>query len=452
MREALAVCGAGETILAAVSGGADSVCLLVLLCELAGECGFSVEAVHVNHGLRGEAADADEAFVRELCEKLAVPLTVVRADVAEMAARERLSLEEAGRETRYRIFYETAVEQRIKWIATAHHMDDNAETVLYRLARGTGLRGLTGIPPVRELGEGVNVLRPLLSCSREEIRAELLRRDKPWREDRSNKDPRFARNVIRGEVLLVLKAQVNDRAAEHIAQTAESLREVQAYLEAEAEKYCDTHLQRDENGLSVSAREIGALPAALGKEILRKMIEETCGGTRDLGAVHLNAVYALLTQETGKCVSLPCGAEAARSYDRILIHRAEREQTEPVEIPVPGRVILPDGRILTAERKSLKTGETFPKSSCEIWLDYGKIKGAIFLRTAQEEDYLVLDSSGHRKGLNRWFIDRKIPREKRSRMPLLACGSHVLWIVGERMSADAGIAESTEDVLVVKVF
>ena len=453
VREALRELGVrtGDRMLACVSGGADSVCLLVLAAEIGAEDGLAPEAVHVNHGLRGAEADADEELVRQLCEERGVPLHVVRADVAGEAEARHLSLEEAGREVRYRVFLKTAVERNICWILTAHHMNDNAETVLYRLCRGTGLSGLAGIPAVRELAEGIRVIRPLLSCSHEEICEELRARGVAWREDASNEEGCYARNVIRGQVMPVLEARINERSAEHIAAAAQALREVWEYLGAEAEGFLAEKTVREDGALCVDAQELAALPAALAVEVLRRMIGETCG-LRDVGAVHLEAVRSLAGARTGAKVSLPGGGYAERAYEKIAVRRGEEAQAPaPRAVTVPGRYELPDGQVLVLERKTLEKGDTFPKIPCETWLDYATINDAIFLRSAQEGDWLVCDREGHKKSLNRWFIDQKVPRAKREKMPVLACGSHVLWIVGERASMACMVTDTTREVLAARV-
>ena len=451
MREWLRGCGADGGILAAVSGGADSVCLLVLLAELSSEMGFRLEAVHVHHGLRGEAADGDEAWVRELCSRLGVRLTCLRADVASLARREHLGTEEAGRKARYDAFYKTAVERSICNVAVAHNLEDNAETVLYRLARGTGLRGMTGIPAVRELPGGIRVIRPLLGESRQAIREELRARGISWREDATNAEEIYARNVIRAQVLPVLEDKINEKAAEHIAQAARFAGEAQAYLEEEARRAVQGQLQREKGQVRIPAELLTGLPPVIAKTVIRQRIEEVCPGIRDVAAVHLEAVLDLCGQGTGKGVSLPGGARAERSYENLVFTRAEEEAFSSVKLTVPGEYPLPGGRILTLAKKRPEKGETFPKSSCEKWFDYATINDAVFLRTAQEEDYLICDREGHKKSLNRWFIDEKIPRAKRAVLPILACGHHVLWVIGCRASLGGAVTETTQEVLLVKV-
>ena len=202
----------GDGVLAAVSGGADSVCLLLLLCELAAELGIHVSAFHMNHGIRGAEADRDERFVEKLCGRMGVPLTVVHEKVGSYAADHGLSTEEAGRILRYRHLKETAEKYGCAKIAVAHHEDDDAETVLLNLFRGSGLPGLSGIRPVRE-----EIIRPLLCVSRKEIEEYLTSREHSWCEDSTNKENDYTRNKIRHKIL-PLMVEINEQAAKMIAE------------------------------------------------------------------------------------------------------------------------------------------------------------------------------------------------------------------------------------------
>ena len=201
----------GDGLLAGVSGGADSVCLLFLLDELKEELGIRLAAFHLNHGLRGAEADRDEAYVKEICGRLGIPLAVAHENVAEYAAARGISGEEAGRILRYEHMKETAEQFSCQKTATAHHRDDSAETVLFNMFRGSGLKGLSGIRPVR--GE---VIRPLLCLSRAEIAGYLEERGIPWCEDSTNGENVYTRNRIRNQLLPWVKENINARAPEHI--------------------------------------------------------------------------------------------------------------------------------------------------------------------------------------------------------------------------------------------
>ena len=243
----------GDSVLAAVSGGADSVCLLLLLHEMAAELGIKVFAFHMNHGIRGAEADRDEQFVMELCERLNIPLTVAHEKVEEYAAERGLSGEEAGRILRYHHLGETAEKYQCAKIAVAHHEDDDAETVLLNLFRGSGLAGLSGIRPVRE-----NIIRPLLCVSRKEIEGYLNEQELSWCEDSTNKENDYTRNKIRNELLPWVTENINSRAAEHILAVSEFAAQADAYFEMEAERILEESCsKRREEGKQPNSKNAG---------------------------------------------------------------------------------------------------------------------------------------------------------------------------------------------------
>ena len=217
----------GDVVLAGVSGGADSVCLLLMLLEYRKHCDFFLEAVHVEHGIRGDASRRDAAFVKRLCEKRGVCCRIYPVDVPAYAKGHGLGVEEAARKLRYECFREAAEDYdgRPVKIALAHHADDNAETMLFRLIRGSGLHGLYGMRPARRLAEGVTVIRPLLGMERAEIEAYLEAQGQPYCRDATNEDTDYSRNRIRHKVMPELKA-VNTGAVHHMMQSAQMLREL----------------------------------------------------------------------------------------------------------------------------------------------------------------------------------------------------------------------------------
>ena len=266
----------GDGILAGVSGGADSVCLLFLLDELKAELGIRLAAFHLNHGLRGAEADRDEAYVKEICGRLGVPLAVAYENVAEYAASRGISGEEAGRILRYEHMKEAAERFSCQKTATAHHRDDSAETVLFNMFRGSGLKGLSGIRPVR--GE---VIRPLLCLSRAEIAGYLEERGIPWCEDSTNGENVYTRNRIRNQLLPWVKENINARAPEHILAAAELAAQADAYFAELAEK-----LLAAAGDLERLPEDAGDVPEALAVSIPTEIFDRQPGGPGISGAGH----------------------------------------------------------------------------------------------------------------------------------------------------------------------
>ncbi len=446
----------GDSVLAAVSGGADSVCLLFVLKNLCPRNGWRLRAFHLHHGLRGAEADRDEAFVRELCGRLQVPLTVVHRDVAAYAAAERISTEEAGRILRYGALEEEAE----AWgggvgdvkIAVAHHLDDQAETILHHLLRGSGLRGLSGMRPV----QGRKV-RPLLCVRREEILGYLAALGQDWCEDSTNASQDYTRNRIRGELLPLMARAVNQRAAEHICGAGELFFQADEYLLEQARKVMEAG--RGEGGTS-SEVELGIFLAqkpVIRSYMIRLMLEEQAPGQKNLTARHFRQIEELAKGPVGGCCDLPGRLAAGRGYDTLWVRRKDRGgHAGQASWPLGSGPAAWDPRTgagyaggLYFHTFSWQKGGEIQKNQYTKWFDYDKIKGTLSVRTRQGGDFLML-AGGGRKMVNRYMIDERIPKEERDRIPLLAEGSHVLWVIGYRISDYYKITAQTKNVLQVE--
>lgn len=389
----------GTAVLCAVSGGADSICLLHWLVER----GCLVHAAHYNHQLRGDASDRDEAFVTELCRAWGVPLHVGRADVAAEAAARGQGMEETARAMRYAFLADTAKAVGAARIATAHTADDNLETILLHLTRGCGLRGLAGIPPRRG-----NIVRPFLETERAEIVAVLDARGIAYVQDASNADERFSRNRIRARVIPVLRG-INEGVVANAARTARVVRAEDAYLDRLAAR-CD--LFTDNTPLAIRK-------AAL---LLRD------AGQDRYSEAHLRGIVALARGNAPSgTVHLPNGLTAVRSYGRITVTRdGAAAAPAPVTVHGPGRYRFGDWAVTVTAgicpEKNEKKADTF-------WLDCDRIVGEITLRARAGGDRIRLP--GRRtKTLQRLFIAEKVPASERAGMPVLADARGVLAVCG----------------------
>ncbi|HEX8926987.1 MAG TPA: tRNA lysidine(34) synthetase TilS, partial [Terriglobales bacterium] len=266
---------AGDRVGAAVSGGADSVALLRGLLALRDELGIVLSVVHVNHGLRAEAA-ADQRFVEELAASNSLQCHVVSCDVRALAAERRLSIEAAGRELRYRYFYRLISEGKLDKVATAHTRDDQAETVLLRMLRGAGTRGLAGVyRTVGDASEQGRIARPMLAISRAEVEAYLRGLGQPWREDESNRDPGYLRNRVRHELLPLLEREFNPNLRQILSETAEIAHEEEEFWAELAEQQLGKRLIRidGESAARLDVRRLSDLPIALQRRVLRAFAE-----------------------------------------------------------------------------------------------------------------------------------------------------------------------------------
>ena len=277
----------GDGIVLGLSGGADSVCLLFVLKELQKKIPFRLAAVHVNHNLRGDEACRDQEFSRLLCRDAGIPFFPVSVPVGELAAREKISLEEAGRRARYRAFARICRREGYEKVALAHHRDDLAETMLYHLARGTGIAGLCGIRPVSG-----NRIRPLLCVSRREIEAWLGEKGIVWQTDSSNLDDHFTRNKIRHHVADYLVKEINPEAVNHMADTAGELWELEELAEELTEE-CLKELAKKQKGGTFLEQGCLQKPAILRKRMLHTVIAREAGSARDITRAHVEAADSL---------------------------------------------------------------------------------------------------------------------------------------------------------------
>ncbi len=437
-----------DKIVAGISGGADSVCLFFVLLELCREYELELFAVHVNHGIRGAEAFEDEAFVKSLAREHKVAFEGFHADIPAMARERGVGEEEAGRIYRYKVMEEVRERYGADKIAVAHNQNDCAETVLLNLFRGTGLLGMSGIPPVRE-----RIIRPLLCVSRKEIEEWLLERQQPYRTDCSNFSDGYTRNRIRLHLLPMAEREVNEKAVEHTAKAAFFLREASDYIEKKIKEAFERNVSERNGAYSIRNGILEEEPVIV-KGAIRLALERLAGRRKDLESCHIDGVQNLFSKQTGKESCLPYGMKARRDYDGVLLLK---EGKEPVllengfAVLVPGKYPLPEGGEVCLELFPVeeKVAE-IPKNDCTKWFDYDRIKNGLSLRHKRTGDYLQIREDGGRKKLKDDLIDRKIPRQERERLWLLADGSHIMWVLGGRTSEGYRITEETVTILKVK--
>lgn len=404
----------GGIVLAAVSGGADSMCLLHLLCSLARESGFSVACAHYNHRLRGADSDEDAAFVRSYCEGAGIPFYLGSGDVRAAARADRRGLEETARDMRYAFLQETAQKLGGAIIATAHTADDNGETLLMRLARGTGLQGLCGIPPVRG-----NIIRPLLETTRAEVEAYLRENGIPHREDASNQDDAFTRNRLRRHVMPALKA-LTPAFPKNISVTTRLLREDEAYLSDLADRFLSENLREERR---LPAAKLSALPFPISSRVVRKL----CGA---VSAVQVDAVLALCQSPSPSAEAHLPGRRVYREYGDICFGAPRQAGTfAPVRLSAGETVVLP---VLGLKISCLlaNSGENVHNSFNTFLFDCDKIRGIITLRPRIPGDRIRLCGTGCTKSLKKLFIEKKIPAFRRERIPVIADEAGVLAVYG----------------------
>ena len=442
----------GGKVIVGLSGGADSVCLLYVLKNL----GMKPVAVHINHMIRGEEADRDEAFCKELCEKLEVPFKAYHKDIKAYAAAEKMTVEEAGRRFRYECFEKERKESGADKVAVAHNKNDLAETVIFNMTRGSGLNGLAGIKPVRD-----NIIRPLLDAKRSEIEEYLKELGQDFKTDSTNLSKDYDRNKIRHIVIPTL-LELNAGAIEHICEAAKDSEESYNYIkeisDAELDKYTDKQAMKI-NGDGCVVLETSGLKnetKLIREHIIHEAIALAAGRKKDITRRHIYDVEALLDNETGSSVNLPYGLTARISYDSLIIsvlsHKTDGLYKEIEAGVTEEKTVI---RINDDETLELWTEKRDPdtviiKNDYTKMADYGKIKDTLCIRNPMEEDYIVIDDKGNTKKISRVFIDNKIDREKRTSWPLIACGNEIIWAVGLRYSEAFKVDDTTKKILYMK--
>ncbi len=451
----------GDKIVLGVSGGADSVCLFHVLLQVAPVFDLSLFVVHVNHGIRGEEAEEDEAFVKKLCENAKVPFWTVKAHIPAMAKEEGLTEEEAGRKVRYEAFYKCLEENKCNKIAIAHNKNDNAETMLFHLFRGSGIKGLTGISPKRDV-----IIRPLLCVTRQEIEEYLEQQKVSFRIDRTNLTQDYSRNKIRHRILTFAQEEINTKAIEHMAHTANQLRLMENYLEKNVNLAYDRIVIRKNDGsFQMNVKELQKEDIIIQQGIIRNVFYQLANQLKDIDAVHIDLVLGLLTKEVGKRLHLPYGIQAEKGYEHITmsIHQfqynnGDDSKAEKGEIvgynhvlKIPGDTYIPEinHRIQTRIIK-YKKNLIIPKDGYTKWFDYDKINNTVLIRTRNSGDYIQIGSQ-LRKKIKSLFIDEKVPREKRDLVPLVADGNHIMWVIGSRISEAYKVNEDTKAILEISL-
>lgn len=454
----------GMKIVAGISGGADSVCMLKMLMEMSAELSLDIICVHIEHGIRGEESRHDMEFVRNLCKDLKVPLTVYEEDVPARAREFSMTVEEAGRHIRYEAFGAETERSGADAVAVAHHLDDQAETVLFNLIRGSGLKGVSGIAPKRG-----NVIRPLLCITREQIEEYLDDIGQPYCIDSTNTDTEYSRNGIRGLIIPGLEGIVKG-AAGHIARAADEIREADDHIRSEAKKArsemtrienaCvkQTGSKDDENPCDHKARiyriDTGMLldtPAIIRRYVIRSILTDIYTTHKDLEALHVNEVLSLADKQSGRSIMLPKGITAAREGDSIVI--GSREAVLPgdhgikeTELETNGDTLIPDRGVISAVIEEYD-GSKPPDGLYTKWFDYDKMMNTVLVRTRREGDYLSIGREGQHKKLKKYLIDEKVPASERGSVLLLADGDHVIWVIGMRISEYYKISAATRRVL-----
>lgn len=487
----------GDTIVMGISGGADSVCLLLMLEEYKKEVDFKTVAVHVHHGIRKKTADRDKKFVEELCASKNIELKSYKKDIPLICKITKESEEECGRRIRYELFDEVCSLYDNAKIAVAHHMNDQAETVLFRIIRGSGIKGLAGMEPKRD-----NIIRPLLCLKRSEIEQFLSDMDQEYRIDETNGKLEYSRNYIRKKIIPKLES-VRQNAVEHINSLSGEASEINSFMEKKAAELLEEASREADSkyitkGLTTKykADVLSQAEPILLKFAIRTLIVQAGVSIKDVTRNHVDQLCELITKTGSGQIDLPKRVTVVKESGIVYVRPPEgfdgqiQEVKEekiskiaPVEAPrkepVPeraaiipetpvepaqslaegsqdkymcpvtgeGNYILPDGTVITCRVLNEFDREDIPEDTYTKWMDYAKMSDDLCLRTRRTGDYLVINTKGNEGNLKNYMINEKIPKSERDEVPLLASGSKIYWVIGHRISEDVKVTEDTKVVI-----
>lgn len=431
----------GDRILVALSGGADSVCLLDCLQKLSDELGISLSVAHVHHGLRGQDADDDELFVQRLCGERDIPLYVKRVDVRALAAETKTGLEEAGRNARYTFFKELKEEYGFDKVATAHHSGDNIETVLMRLMRGTGPLGLGGIPYVNQ-----NIIRPLLDVSRQEIEDYCKAQNLSFRTDLSNFETNYTRNKVRHELIPLIEEKFNPEFKNSFGEQIRLYASCGAYIKDEAEKLMQKEMHSALHGVCFSCQSLLTYNEFLLSTMLHEVLQQHAGG-HSITANHINSIMAMLRQE--KCsVSLPDDMIAEVCHGWLYIRRNipvkafSYSLTESCFIKEIGQYVTVCDATCIPNKGNV----------CTAYFDKKKLNGKkLMLRSRCDGDAFYPVGMDGRKKLHDFFVDKKVPYFLRNTVPILTADDEIVWIAGYRADRRFIATKDTDAIVCVKI-
>jgi tRNA(Ile)-lysidine synthase len=441
----------GQRVGVAVSGGPDSVLLLHFMKDLALEWGITLAVVHFNHRLRGAESDADERFVRDLADSFGIAFIGGEADVARVAREKKRNLEATGRELRYRFFFSLVDQGRLDMVVTAHTANDQAETVLMRLLRGAGRRGLSGIYPLLE----GKVARPFLDITRAEIIREIEARKLEYRLDSTNLDSRLRRNKVRRELLPLLESQFNPAVIGLLKNYADWARDEEAFLEQQARERSRPWRLREGAEEKISVRALQGFAPAIQRRVLRQMLHSVRPGLRGVGYAHIEGLLQFAASaQSGRSLPLPGGAVARKEFDWLILGSQPifgGDDGYAYLVEVPGEIAVPalgvSFQFKIVERQGVPEEYNGMASS---GMDAEKLSGRLFLRNWRAGDQFWPLGSRKLRKLKELFRQRRIPRSQRKLWPVLECGEQIVWVRGFPPAAPVAASPESRAILLIE--
>ena len=444
-----------QKIAIAVSGGPDSTALLSFLAALREKMMLRLFCIHVNHCLRGTESERDARLVAEYSVSLGIPVRILNCNAAEYASRRGVSIEHAGREVRYRLLRKHAEELGATRVATAHHLDDQAETVLMRVIRGAGISGISGIHPVM----GGLFIRPFIEVTRQEIMEYVGEHRIPHAIDSTNEQCCYFRNSVRHR-LMPLVQEYNPSVRERLWSLSQILHDDDALLHEISDSYYRRCCRTGSESVQIDVRAASGLPVSLKRRLVRKALESLQGDLLEIGFEHVEKIVGMMESHVGIRTALPGGLRAERGYGEIAISKCAADpsaasfQPEEIVLEVPGRTFAEGWNMTVAADIEAVKGITpaFPASRWEVALDADKMEMPLSVRARRDGDrFSPLGVKGTKK-VKDFFIEVKIEQGKRDHIPLVVDGKgRIVWIAGYRIDERFKVTDETKNLLRLKV-
>jgi tRNA(Ile)-lysidine synthase len=439
----------GERVVVALSGGPDSTALLTVLAPIAKALDLSLIIAHFNHGLRGVESDEDEKYSRELSEKMG--LSFVSGKMDQRKGKKGISPEDYYRRERYDFLNKISEDYQAHKIALGHNLQDQAETVLLNILRGSGLEGLKGFLPMRD----GKFIRPLMEISRQEIISFLNEAGIPYRQDNSNKNKIYLRNQIRSELIPYLKEKFNPKIEENLAQMAEILRQENEFIRQRvAHALKSSVIERQQDRILLKIADINKLHPAIRWRLFKTLLESLSPTKNGFSFIHIKSLDNLAQKcESGKIIVLPLGIEARREYDNLILERKKgcsKQMKYEYTMNIPGSLYVKE-RKFTVRSELTKKENIDSGGKNEIYLDLDKIQQPLIIRNRRNGDWFQPLGMQGRQKIKNFFIDHKIPRCERNEIMLFVDHISVIWIENMHLNDRVKITAETKKILKLEI-
>ena len=442
----------GDRILVALSGGPDSVCLLYILIKLRETLGIEIGAAHLNHMLRGEDALGDEEYVNKLCKDLNIPCYIKQVDINKYARENKLSSEMAGRSVRYDFFDEIISKYGFNKIATAHNANDQAETILFRLMRGTGLEGLGGIKVSRDN----KIIRPILCLSRNEVEDYIEKEGLNPRIDKTNFEKVYNRNKIRLDILPYIKKHFNADIVQTLNRMSTLLQKDNDYLERSAYKYYEKNCLKSKEHF-ILKKELFNEEEAITSRVIRNALTEYSKSNYDFEMKHISEIIHLARKNSGKKIDLPNKIYAENIYGDIYIKKRIKKQKidNKNEIVINKNDI--NGKKVEFHNYKLEfsiidnNNLIYKKNSLKKFFDFDLIENFIVIRKRKDGDKMIPLGMKGTKKIKDIFIDAKVPKEQRDYIPIIEFDNNIAWLTGINVSDEYKVNNNSKNILMISI-